>query len=100
MESESTNVTIIAFEGIKKKNPLKCSLPEVSKPVKAMSLHDAIMMPGKWLPSKECLGKIILSPSVTCPPAISVVVCGEIINENAIELFKYYKIKECYVRDL
>lgn len=96
---EAFEKTEKVFEGIKMKKAIENTLPELSEPLKKMSLKDAVMTPGKWLPVGECLGKTLLSPSVTCPPAISVVVCGEVIDEKAIELFKYYKIEKCYVCD-
>ena len=43
---------------------------------------------------------ILASPTVSCPPAIPIVVCGEEVDDEAIELFKYYGIKTCNVIDL
>ena len=39
----------------------------------------------------------LASTTVSCPPAVSIAVCGEKINANTIELFKYYGVKEIYV---
>ena len=49
------------------------------------------------LPIEECKGKILATPTVSCPPAIPIVVCGESIDENAIKAFKYYGIKKCNI---
>lgn len=43
------------------------------------------------------LGKICGTPTVSCPPAIPIVVAGEEINEDAIRLFKYYDVDTVYV---
>ncbi len=45
------------------------------------------------------LGCIYADTMVSCPPAVSLAVCGEIINESTIELFKYYGVKNVYVVD-
>ena len=68
-----------------------------AKPEKALSIHDAIMCEYQTLPIEECLGKICASPLVACPPAIPIVISGEIINESCIKLFKKYNIKEARV---
>lgn len=43
------------------------------------------------------LGCIYAGTTVSCPPAVSIAVCGERINQSAIELFKYYGIENVYV---
>ena len=45
----------------------------------------------------ECDGRILASSAISCPPAIPIVVCGEIIDENAIKCFEYYGIKKCRI---
>lgn len=66
-------------------------------PVQKIDAGKAIFMSSEELPVEQCLGRILASPTVSCPPAIPVVVCGETINQSAIELFKYYGIKKCSV---
>ena len=60
-----------------------------------MSLKEALFSPSAEQNVENCLGKIMASPTVNCPPAIPVVVCGEEIDKNAIKCFKYYGIKTC-----
>lgn len=43
------------------------------------------------------LGCIYAGTTVSCPPAVSIAVCGERINQGAIELFKYYGIEKIYI---
>jgi len=40
---------------------------------------------------------VLAAPSVTCPPAVPVVVCGEQIDESAVHCFAYYGIENCCV---
>lgn len=71
--------------------------PAMTKAETAMSMHRAIFQPAQSLPAKDCLGKVLAAPTVSCPPAIPVLVCGEVVNENALEQMRYYGIEELNV---
>ncbi len=71
----------------------------IPKCKKVLSLKEAVFSPSKELAVEKCIGKILTAASVNCPPAVSIVVCGEEINSQAIECFKYYGIKTCFVAD-
>lgn len=79
----------------------KCEIGEVAakvgRPERVMTVREAIMSPSVEIDVEEALGRILAVASVSCPPAIPVVVCGERIDENAIECFRYYGIKRCRV---
>ena len=45
----------------------------------------------------ECTGRIMGDATVGCPPAVPIVVSGEVIGEDAIECFKYYGIDKIRV---
>ena len=49
------------------------------------------------LPVEKAIGRVLSSASVTCPPAIPIVVCGEEVNETAAACFRYYGIENCSV---
>jgi arginine/lysine/ornithine decarboxylase len=66
-------------------------------PSKAMSIRDAAMSAKETLPAGECLGRILSDVSVSCPPAVPIVVSGERIDEDALRCFAYYGIKTCTV---
>ncbi len=69
----------------------------LSRPRRAMSVRDAMLSPCETLPIKECLGRVLAAASVGCPPAVPVVVCGEIIDRDALKGFEYYGITKCTV---
>ncbi len=71
--------------------------PPLTPKKSAMRFNDAILSPAEKISVEKALGRIASNVSVSCPPAVPIVVCGEIIDENAIENFKYYKVKECNV---
>ena len=98
---EITDEELLKFENamleIKKKECLVSAPPKICKPEKVMSAREALFLPKEKIPVLKSLGKILASPGVSCPPAVPVLVCGERINEQSIETFKYYGISECVV---
>lgn len=83
--------------GIEKKAPMESLPPKIPKLNTAMSIREASFSASEEVPVDKCCNRILASASVTCPPAIPIVVCGEKINEEAIKCFKYYGIKTCHV---
>ncbi|MBQ9806910.1 MAG: aminotransferase class V-fold PLP-dependent enzyme [Clostridia bacterium] len=61
------------------------------------SVREAMLSPAEELPVEKAIGRILASPSVACPPAVPILVCGEIIDNTALEAFCYYGIKTCTV---
>ncbi len=62
-----------------------------------MTLREAMLSTYETVPVAETLGRILASPSVSCPPAVPVCVCGERIDDAAVALFRYYGIESCDV---
>jgi arginine/lysine/ornithine decarboxylase len=59
----------------------------------AMTMRDAYFAEGETIPVHVAQGRICRMPTAACPPAIPVVVPGEIIDEAAVESFLYYGIE-------
>ena len=71
--------------------------PVVPAPAVVMSPRQAIFSPQEELPVEECLGRVLASPTVSCPPAVPILVCGEVVDEAAVACFRYYGIERCCV---
>jgi len=56
------------------------------------SIRQAIFSSHETIPVQQALGRICGAPSVSCPPAIPVVVSGEEISAEAIACFLHYHI--------
>jgi arginine/lysine/ornithine decarboxylase len=56
-----------------------------------------LFLPFERIPAEESVGRILASPGVSCPPAVPIVLCGERIDDKALELFRYYGIETCDV---
>ena len=86
-----------AFLSIPPKAPISDSAPILVKPERAMCIREAMLAPSEILPVGECLGRILAVPTVGCPPAVPILVCGERIDEHALNCFSYYGIETCSV---
>ena len=71
--------------------------PEMGLPERVMSIRDAAMAAKETISAKDSLGRILSDVSVSCPPAVPIVVSGERIDEDAIRCFEYYGIDTCTV---
>ncbi len=58
-----------------------------------MSIREAIFAQQEQIKAVNSLGRICGVPTVGCPPAIPIVVPGEVINEEAVKLFAYYGVE-------
>ena len=66
---------------------------------RVLSVREAMLAPSVRLPVEDCVGRVLASPCVGCPPAVPVLVCGERIDEKALDCFRYYGIRRCAVVD-
>ncbi len=82
---------------IEKKDVLCGKPPQMGVPKMKMSIRDAVMSPFETVKTDNAAGRCLAGLSVTCPPAVPFVVCGEEIDENAAKCFKYYGIDEVKV---
>ena len=77
--------------------PIEARAPVTGQRVRALRPHEVFFRPFERIPTEESLGRILASPGVSCPPAVPIVLCGERIDEKALELFRYYGIEFCDV---
>lgn len=60
---------------------------------RVMSIRQAMLAESQTVDITQAEGRVLAQPSVFCPPAIPILVCGEVIDRAAIEAFSYYGIK-------
>ena len=82
---------------VPKRPPIDEKPPVLNCPVQRMRARDALFSAQETLPVEQARGRVLASASVTCPPAVPVVVCGEEIDESAVRCFQYYGIEKCTV---
>ena len=84
---------ISAFAELKRKCPiLKTNVHNITPHECAMSIRDTIFAPSERISVYDAVGRICAAPTVSCPPAIPIVISGEIIEESDIQLFLKYGI--------
>ena len=78
---------------IPKKAPLN-QIPPVPCPGQGiLSIREAMLSPWETVPTAESLGRVLAAPSVGCPPAVPILVCGERITPQAVSAFQYYGVE-------
>lgn len=82
---------------IPSRQPIKEESPAFAAKEQVMTIRDAALSCCEVLAIEQCLGRILAVPTVGCPPAVPILVCGERIDAHAIECFAYYGIKQCCV---
>lgn len=73
--------------------------PIITKGEKVLSISEAYFSKKKTVLTENSLGLVLAEPSVTCPPAVPILICGERINQSHIETFLYYGINNVIVID-
>lgn len=58
-----------------------------------MTIRQAFFAKSELIPVKKSAGRICASPTVSCPPAIPIVISGERITPEDVTLFNHYGIK-------
>lgn len=79
-----------AFQDIPVKPPLPRPALSFALPQVYCSLREALLAPSRQVLAAHAAGCVLAAPAVSCPPAVSVVVSGEIIAPDAVEIFRQY----------
>ena len=58
-----------------------------------LSIRDAVFSEYEEIEITYAVGRVCAAPTVSCPPAIPIVISGEVIRDEHIALLEYYHIK-------
>ena len=72
-------------------------LPTLTEAEARLTLRQAFFAEDEWTDTSCAEGRICASPTVSCPPAVPVVISGEVITKEAVEIFKAYGIDKIKV---
>ncbi|MBQ8496928.1 MAG: amino acid decarboxylase [Clostridia bacterium] len=86
-----------AFDEIKPKKTLPSPTFSLQKNISRMNLRKAMLGAQEIIPIEKAVGRICAAPTVSCPPAVPIVISGEEITENAVEIFRFYGIEKISV---
>ncbi len=78
--------------------PKKEALPGTALPIiephfAPLSLREAMLSPAQTVSIQKAEGRICATPTVSCPPAIPIVISGERITAEDVELFAHYGLE-------
>ncbi len=82
---------------IPQRRPITTLPLAMNRPERWCSPRKALLQVGQERELQACRGMVLASPMVSCPPAIPIVACGEVIDQAAIDLMAYYGVKRCRV---
>lgn len=71
--------------------------PKLSMTDQKLTVREAMFSECETILSQNSKGRILATPSVSCPPAVPVAVPGEELTASAVKCFEYYGIKEITV---
>ena len=72
------------------KEPIVAKTLPVFTPVQVLSPREAIFSPAETVAVEKSEGRILAAPTVSCPPAVPLLMSGERIDADAITLLRYY----------
>ena len=79
------------------KEPITVTPPIPTKAERVLRISYALLWPSETVAIEDSIGRILASPSVSCPPAVPIVMCGERIDEAAVRAFRYYGVEKIRV---
>ena len=79
-----------SLSAIPKKDPLPTAKPASLTPMTLLSIREATMSPAETLPIDECFGRIVAAADVSCPPAVPILMPGELVEPGHIEILRAY----------
>ncbi len=70
-----------------KRTPIFASPIKAIVPKRICSIREAMFSQHEMILTKDSVGRVLASPTVSCPPAVSIAMCGELIDEEIASAF-------------
>ena len=96
-QKEGIDKLTCAMRNITRKHPIVTKPPVMSNPVKVMSIKEAVFSDTMTAKVSDAVTKVLADMSLSCPPAVPILVSGEQIDESAVEAFEYYGINKIQI---
>ncbi len=91
------DLLVNALKAIEKKEKIN-EIPPKSQPRKRlMTLRKALFAESENIDASKSEGRILSQFNISCPPAVPIAVCGEVIDKTAVDAFRYYGIEHISV---
>lgn len=86
-----------ALLSIPKRQPIAERHPLYHRCERVLSIREAMLAPQETVSVTDSIGKVLAMPTIACPPAVPLVMCGERIDMEMLPIFSYYGITRCTV---
>ena len=93
---ELAHIEMVATS-LPQKEPITVAPPALVKSECVLRIRHALLCPSETVAIEDSIGRILASPSVSCPPAVPIIMCGERIDEAAVRAFRYYGVEKLRV---
>ncbi len=97
LSQKELSLILKAFCDLPKKEKIEKRCLPLCKAKRIMSVCEAIIKETEEVIISEAVGRVYAKDNIACPPAVPIVVIGEEISPEAVEIMKYYGIKSCRV---
>ncbi len=98
MTEQALERTATVLCALPRLSPIESRAPKLHIPQRGCRVREAMLSAGELLPLSEVKGKILVSLSVGCPPAVAPAVAGEVLDKDTIEIMRYYGITKCRIK--
>lgn len=82
-----------ALTSIPKRAEITVRPPKIGDLKRSISIREAVFSECETVEVEKSLGRVLAQVTLSCPPAVPIAVCGEVIDESAVEAFLYYGIE-------
>ena len=86
-----------ALLSVPQRHPIDSKPPIIRSARRTTSVREAMLAPSEEIAVANALGRVLASANVSCPPAVPIAICGEVVCEAAIAAFRYYGIEKIRV---
>ena len=81
---------VSALSAIEHRTPIASPPPKYPKTEQVMSIREAMLSPTETVRISDAKDRICGTPAVSCPPAVPIIVSGERVTDEIIELLRFY----------
>ena len=93
---EELSFLLLNLCSVERRLPLDLKHPKVAAPVRKMSVRDAVLGAKEKVKVEDAVGRVVSTLSVGCPPAVPIVISGELVTEETAALLKHYGVDEIF----
>lgn len=85
------------LSSLPRKEALGAIYPSVVKPSIALTIREASMRAGRQVPVESAVGQVAGFCKTSCPPAVPIVMSGEVIDSAVVECLKVFGFEKIWI---